>query len=101
MRDNPGALAAFMLRLIDESPDRLAIISVPSAATTTDDDIDALEAVFIRECERAKADRPDLSVKAGPPPAGRPDVAMRVAVHEHQWIGGQCVRGCGDELQGS
>jgi len=34
---NHGALAAWMLRLVDESPDRLAIIEVPHSAVRTDD----------------------------------------------------------------
>jgi hypothetical protein len=30
-RDNPGELAAFMLCLVDQSPDRLAILEIPNA----------------------------------------------------------------------
>jgi hypothetical protein len=93
---NHGALAAWMLRLVDESPDRLAIIEVPHSAVRTDDDIAALEAVFIREHDRAKADRPDLSVNLAPGDARHPRAAMLVAVHEHRWVGGRCVNGCRD-----
>jgi hypothetical protein len=94
-RDNPGELAAFMLRLVDESPDNLGLIEVPHIAVRTDEQADATEAVIMREYSRAKAERPNLSValKTGTP--DYPNAAYLVAVHEHQWVGGQCVRGCG------
>ena len=96
MRDNPGALAAFMLRLVDESPDRLVIIEVPHWAVRTDDDVENVEAMFIREYDRAKADRPNLSVRLAPGDADHPRAAMLVAVHEHRWVGGSCVNGCAE-----
>jgi hypothetical protein len=99
MRDNHGALAAWMLRLVDESPYRLAIIEVPHSAVRTDDEIDALEGVFIREYDRAKAERPNLSVKLAPGDTQHPRTAMLVAVHEHEWVAGHCVRGCDETRQ--
>lgn len=96
MRDNPGALAAFMLRLVDQSPDRLAIIEVPHEAVPTDDAIDAVEAVFIREYDRAKTDRPNLSVALKAGTSQHPTAALLVAVHEHRWVGGYCVHGCSE-----
>lgn len=101
MRDNHGALAAWMLNLVDKSPDRLAILEVPHAAVRTDDEIHDIEAVFIREYDRAKADRPNLAVKLTPGDADHPNAAMLVAVHEHQWVGGRCVNGCPDTPQTS
>jgi hypothetical protein len=93
-RENPGELAAWMLELIDESPDKLAILEVPIAWA---DDLNGVEAVFIREFDRAKLERPDLGVKLTAGGAERPDVALLIAVHEHQWVGGMCVHGCRDE----
>jgi hypothetical protein len=67
MRDNPGEMAAWMLHLVDGSPDRLGIIEVPHTAVRTGEDGNATEAVVGRQFDRAKAERPDLSVKIGPP----------------------------------
>jgi len=88
--------AAWLLDLVDESPDRLAIVTMP--LHRDDDDLDRLETLFISAYDLAKAERPDLSVKilhAVLVADGRWRDRIAVAVHEHQWIGGACVRGCG------
>jgi hypothetical protein len=94
---DPAQCAAWMLRLVDESPDKLAIIKMPPHRD--DDDLDHLEALFISAYDIAKAERPNLSVKllhAVDLNNGMPRDRVAVAVHEHQWVGGQCVNGCPD-----
>ena len=47
----------------------------------------------------AKEERPDLAVKILPA-AYKGDhagvTALAVVIHEHEWVGGMCVRGCGE-----
>jgi hypothetical protein len=64
--------------------------------SSQEQDIDAEEAVFIREHNRAKAERPNPSVALKPDDEKHPDAALLVAVHEHRWVGGHCVHGCPD-----
>ena len=95
--DDPDQIAGWMLELVDESPDKLAIVTIPPHSD--EDDLDALEARFISAYNIAKAQRPNLSVKllhALETHNGMPRDRIAVAVHEHQWIGGKCVRGCPD-----
>ena len=74
-----------MLKLVDQSPDRLAILAVPHEVVRTDE-IDDVERIVIREYDRAKGDRPDLGVKPAPgPTAEYPNAAILIAIHEHQW----------------
>jgi hypothetical protein len=93
MRENPGRLAAFMLHHIDANPNRLAVFEVPPEAVAVG--IHTVERVFTREYERAKAERPNLCMNIAPAGADYPDAAWLVAIHEHEWVGGRCARGCG------
>jgi hypothetical protein len=95
-RDNHGELAAMMLRLVDRSPDRLAILEVPHELVRTDAEADANEAIVRREFDRAKAERPGLVVAIKPGNEDFPNAALLVAVHEHEWVGGRCANGCPD-----
>jgi hypothetical protein len=95
--DEPADIAAWMLELVDESPDRLAIVTIPPHRD--DDDLDAMESRFISAYDIAKAERPNLSVKllhALDLHNGQPRDRIAVAVHEHKWVAGQCVNGCPD-----
>ena len=95
--DDPADIAAWMLELVDESPDQLAIVTIPPHRD--DDDLEAMEARFISAHDIAKAQRPNLSVKllhALDTHNGMPRDRIAVAVHEHKWVGGQCVNGCPD-----
>jgi hypothetical protein len=93
---NPGELAATMLRVIDDSPQHVAVLAVAHEAVPTDDAADAMERVTIREYERAKAERPNLGIKVCAPTDEHPDAALLVVMHEHRWVGGRCVNGCTD-----
>lgn len=92
-------LAAWMLSLVDAAPDRLAFIQIPR---TTDEHLDALEDKTRRAFDLARRDRPELRVKLLPPFAellgghSQDDIALVVVLHEHLWVGGECVRGCGE-----
>ena len=96
MRDNHGELAAWMLHLVDGSPNRLGIIEIPHEAVRTEEQTDELEDVVRREFNRAKRDRPGLAVALTPATPDYPDAAVLVSVHEHRWVGGECVHGCGE-----
>src|SRR4051812_1753068 len=80
-----GEFAAWMLSLLDEGPNRLAILEVPKSLPPGVD-LDDFEAAFIRAYERAKADRPDLAVKLIPATADYPDAEGLVVLHEHRWV---------------
>jgi hypothetical protein len=95
-RDNPGALAAWMLQLVDRSPDRLGVILIPHHGVRTDAEIDELERVVSREFDRAKLERTDLAIGFRNGMPEHPDAAMLIVVHQHRWVGGHCVNGCGD-----
>ena len=90
------AFADWMLRVVDKSPDRMGMFPMP---TVEGDEIDALEEDCRRAYNIAKAQRRDLSVKVlhalderDDPPQSR----ILLVVHEHRWVGGQCVNGCPD-----
>ena len=95
-RDDDDA-RRWMLGLVDASPDKLAFIAIPHAAT--DAELDAEQEWFDRVYESAKAERPDLGVKllygvdVG---NGRGRSHAIVVLHEHRWVGGRCVNGCPD-----
>jgi hypothetical protein len=72
LRNNHGALAAFMLDLIDKSPHKVAIVGVPKYAVSTDRQTTQTERWVSREFDRAKLDRPDLGVKLGTGHTGLP-----------------------------
>lgn len=100
--DNDGDasdLAAWMLSLIDDGPDGLAFIQIPRG---TDDQLDALEHKVNKALDIARLDRPELGVKLLPPLVeilgghSQDDIAFVVVLHEHQWVGGACLRGCGE-----
>ncbi len=88
--------AKWMLKMVDESPDRLAMIEVPP--TESDDELDALEDATRRAFDLAKLDRPNLVIRTIP---GRNVVTgerrILLELHEHRWVGGGCVNGCGEE----
>ncbi len=86
--------AAWMLSLIDASPDRLAWIAVPRA--DSDEQLDAIEAKMIAAYEIAKAQRPDLAVRLVPKVLDVGGAHGMVALHEHKWVGGSCINGCGE-----
>jgi hypothetical protein len=96
--DDDESLKDWILMIVDESPDRLAIIKMP--VVTTDDELDELEEEVRRAYDLAKDERPNLSVKLlhGVDTGGPHDGESRVIVviHEHKWVAGQCVNGCPD-----
>ena len=94
---NPEHAAEWLLNIVDESPDNLAIITIPPH--DNDDDLDYLEGRFIAAYDIAKSRRPNLSVKllhAIDTRNGQPRDRILVAVHEHRWVGGHCANGCPD-----
>jgi hypothetical protein len=98
---DPEQCAAWMLRIVDESPDKLAILTIPPHRD--EDDLDQLEEMFRNAYDIAKAERPDLSVKilyAVDLHNGQERDRVVVAVHEHKWVAGQCVNGCPDTRKG-
>lgn len=97
--------AAWMLKLVDDGPHRLANLTIPCPG-----DLEDLAEVG-RMIERtahalilAKRQRPDLAVTLLPPddPAVTLSVdaawplLLVVQIHEHEWVGGACIRGCGE-----
>ncbi len=95
------AFADWMLKLIDEGPDRLAVIEIEHPGSMKK--IEHMEATLIRAYDIAKAERPNLSVKIMPV-THRASVGPRradalVVLHEHMWVGGECVNGCGDRRE--
>ena len=93
------AFADWMLELIDEGPDRLAVIEITRPASMRQ--LEHMEETFLRAYDIAKAERPDLSVKIMPV-VHRASVGPRradalVVLHEHRWVGGECVNGCRDK----
>ena len=92
-------LAAWMLELVDQSPDRLAFITIPRPIDT-DDELDAIEERMRLAYDLLKAEHPDLGVKflePIPELPGSGDTALVVVLHEHRWIGGRCVNGCSEQ----
>lgn len=92
--------AAWLLRLLDASADRLALISVAEPAT--DAELDALEDDLIRGYDLAKSQRPSLAVQLIPSFAAGDRAVERglvIVLHEHKWVGGMCVNGCRDERE--
>lgn len=89
-------LAVWMLALIDESPDRLAFISIPQPASAAK--LDAIEERVVAAYEIAKQERPEFSLKIRPQTysAGSCDTAVTALAHEHRWVGGACIHGCGE-----
>jgi len=85
-------LRDFMFEMIDQSPDRLAVVAIPAG-----DDPDELEALAIAGFDLAKAERPDLGVKLAPGLDPTGSEALLMQVHEHRWVGGQCLHGCGED----
>ena len=95
--EDPDRLAAWLLDLVDESPDRLAIVSMPPHGDEAE--LDEIEARFIAAYDIAKYARPNLSVKllhGVDLHHGQPRDRIIVAVHEHRWVGGHCANGCRD-----
>lgn len=94
--NNDRDAARWMLGLLDTSPDRLAFITVPDPGD--DAKLDDLDARLVRIYDLAKQERPDLGVKMLPAAFNgehAPETALVIALHEHKWVGGECVRGCG------
>lgn len=85
-----------LLALVDSDVDRTVMITVDDAP---DDKLDEQEARMIRVFDLAKEERPNLAVKILPAAyVGENSgvTALAVVVHEHEWVGGGCVRGCGE-----
>lgn len=96
--DDDRELAAWMLELVDESPNRLAIIELPE--TDPGDDLDALEDATLRAFEVAKEGRPELTAKtAMGVHASTGERRLLLFLHEHEWVGAQCIRGCGEQVE--
>ena len=94
---DPEQAAAWLLNIIDESPDKLAMIQMPPH--DDDDDLGYIEARFIAAYDHAKAARPNLCVKllrSVDLHNGSPRDRIIAAVHEHHWVGGECINGCPD-----
>jgi hypothetical protein len=96
--DDEHALKEWIFALIDESPDRLAIVGIPDPGD--DREVDRIDDLLANMWEVAKAERPDLGFKmlsavlhatSGPPTRG-----AALVVHEHCWVGGHCTNGCRD-----
>lgn len=89
------ALAAWMLELLDKSPDQLAMVALPVVAT--DEAMADLENTVIEAYDIAKRERPDLGVKVMHQQIpNRPRGRIALQIHLHQWVGGECVNGCGE-----
>lgn len=90
--------ADWMLGLLDEQENHTLLIAMPVA--DDDDHVDRLEDEFCRVYDLARSTGRQLGVKAlhGVDDNGRTPGASRVIVvlHEHRWVGGQCVNGCTD-----
>ena len=95
------AFADWMLELIDESPDKLAMIGMRRSDVVPR--VDEVEDALIRAYDLAKAERPDLGVQLLPVLFRGSDVKdgsdVLVVLHEHKWVGGQCVNGCRDRRE--
>ncbi len=98
---NDQAFAAWLIRQIDKTPDAVALIE---PEWETDGDLADIEAATRRALALATAERPDLTARtlsAVPlnqprPPAPR----ILLELHEHRFIGGECVRrGCGERRE--
>ena len=79
--------AAWILSLIDASPDRLA--AIPIEAPETDEEIDEIEGRMIRAFDLAKAARPGLAAKVVPATMGPDRLGLLFAIHEHAVRGGR------------
>lgn len=91
--DDDQALADWMMGLLDTSPDRLTIIEVPPVRS--DHDLDELEETTRRAFNIAKEERPNLTVKTIPGTnVMTGERRILLALHEHRWVGGECVNGC-------
>jgi hypothetical protein len=93
------AFADWMLRVVDSSPDKLALFPMPVGMANTDEEIDACEEDVRRAYDIAKARRRNLSVKilhALDDRSAVPVSRVLVVIHEHKWVGGLCVNGCPD-----
>ncbi len=95
--DDDHHLKDWMLSLVDDSPDHLAWIAVPHPGT--EEKLDALDERLVRVTDLAKQERPDLGMKLLPAAyvgenAGVTAIAL--VLHEHEWVGGGCIRGCGE-----
>jgi hypothetical protein len=97
------AFADWMLAVVDSSPDKLAVFPMPVGADDSDEEIDSVEDIVRRAYDIAKEQRPNLGVKllhALDDRNGTPESRLLVVIHEHQWVGGQCVNGCPDTRKG-
>lgn len=90
--DDPSELAATMIELVDSSAIHAAGIAIEPPADGT---VDELGDIVRRAFDLARHERPDLAVKMGRPPTDR-GIAISLLIHEHQWAGGECLRGCGE-----
>ncbi len=95
------AFARWMIRQVDKSEEALAIVEIPD--TDRSDDLEQLEAACRRALALAQAERPELTARTlGTVPLGAPRPRapkLLLVLHEHRWVGGECVRGCGEHHQ--
>jgi hypothetical protein len=79
-----GGFAAWALRRMDERPDRRIVIDIPYTGTSNE-----IEQAIAREFDQARHERPDLVI--GLMPTASTGAPLRLAVHEHHWVGGHCI----------
>ena len=98
------ARADWMLALLDEHADRRHTVLIANPVAENGDVLDSLEDDFRRAYDLARESGRTLGVKFlhGVDTGRRTPGASRVVVmlHEHKWIGGQCVNGCPDIRRG-
>ena len=94
------AFAAWLIRHIDKTPDARAAIE---PASKSHGDLDEIEAATRRALAPAQLERPDLTGRTlRPVPLNQlrpPATRILLELHEHSWVGGECVRGCGERQQ--
>jgi hypothetical protein len=95
-RGDDAGFADWMLALVDQSPERTGVIEIPRAS---DEELDACEDRMRRAFAIAQRQRPRLVVTVRPATqelcnSDVADVQAVLVVHEHEWVGGLCVRGC-------
>ena len=92
--------AAWLIDLVDRDQRHQALIVMPHAET--DEALDALEDEMRSAFEIARASGRDMGVKLahGQDIHGdrrEPESRILALVHQHQFVGGACVHGCGEQ----
>jgi hypothetical protein len=81
-----------MIYHLDQSRDRHVVFELPRC----DPEFPAFMDAFVAAFECAKGRRPDLAMQAQPLIEDFPQTRVLIAVHEHAFVGGVCVRACGE-----